>query len=206
MADENQNANADESTTTDVAGGIGEVKVTFPEIPKTFSQEDVNRIMATARKEEAAKFPDYAKFKADADKLENIRHEQLSENDKLKEATEAAEKTATDATAKLGEAQVANEIGIKAMQKGFIDPGDALALIDRTGISLEETGIKGVDDALDSLLASKPHLKALVGAPNLNPGGNRTPEPVQLTDAERATAKHFGVSDENYARNKPNPG
>ena len=133
-----------ETTTTN---GTPAVVVTTEDPPKTFSQEDVNRIMATARKEEAAKFPDYAKFKADADKLENIRHEQLSENDKLKEATEAAEKLATDATAKLGEAQVANEIGIKAMQKGFIDPGDALALIDRTGIHLEETGSEGVDEA-----------------------------------------------------------
>ena len=54
---------------------------------------------------------------------------------------------------------IAAEIRVQASALGFLDSGDALALIDRTGIKIDDKGeVTGVAEALKALAEKKPHL------------------------------------------------
>lgn len=175
---------------------------------KVFTQDEVNTMMGRVRAEERGKYKDYPDLKkraAVADKLEN---DKLTEREKLEQQLAAAQRQAIDTDARIAAVAIRAEVRLRATQKGVVDPDAAYALIDRTGILYEDDNVKGVDAALDALIASKPYLKgSLPIAPNLNPGGNPGPAPVKLTDAERTTARRFGMTDEQYGKHKhPNPG
>lgn len=54
---------------------------------------------------------------------------------------------------------IAAEIRVQASALGFLDSDDALALIDRTGIKIDDKGeVTGVAEALKALAEKKPHL------------------------------------------------
>jgi hypothetical protein len=173
---------------------------------KGFTQEDLNRVAAEARRKEREKYPDYETLRARAAKADELEQEKLSEAEKLQQkATEATAK-ATAAEARIAEMSIRTDIQIKASQRGIVDPEAAVALISREGIQYLDDRVTGVDEALDALVASKPYLMASHRAPNLNSGNNgAVATPIKLTDAERDAARRFGLSEEEYAKHKPAP-
>ncbi|MCG8401376.1 MAG: hypothetical protein MJA84_07235 [Firmicutes bacterium] len=116
-----------------------------------FDSSDALKVAAKAQKEadEAAK-TELEKEKARAEKAESDK----------KMALDAANTRLVNA-----------EIKVFAVQAGFIDPADAVALIDRAGIQVDEQGaVTGAKEAVEALAKTKPHL---VGTekPGGSPGG-----------------------------------
>ena len=91
----------------------------------------------------------------------------LEKEKAAREKAEAAKKTAMDvANTRLVNA----EIKVFAVQAGFIDPADAVALVDRAGIHVDEQGaVTGAREAVEAMAKIKPHL---VGTekPGASPG------------------------------------
>jgi hypothetical protein len=79
---------------------------------KTFSQADLDRIVAERLKREQGKYSDYADLKAKASKLDEIEEKTKSESERLAERVAAAERRAIEAEAKVLRVDVAKEKGI----------------------------------------------------------------------------------------------
>jgi hypothetical protein len=77
---------------------------------KTFSQADLDRVVADRLKREQGKYSDYADLKAKASKLDEEKTK--SESEKLAERVAAAERRAIEAEAKVLKVDVAREKGI----------------------------------------------------------------------------------------------
>jgi hypothetical protein len=173
--------------------------------PKSFSQEDLNRMVGEARRKEREKYADYEAYKARAAKADELEQEKLTETERLQQKATEAGKKAEDAETRISAMAIRTDIQMKAVLKGIVDPEAAVALIDRAGIQYADERVTGVDEALDALVAAKPYLVAQRRAPNMDNGRQSPSTPLKLTDAERATADKFGISHEDYAKNKPAP-
>ncbi len=157
---------------------------TSPEV-ETFSKEYVQELRSES-----------AKYRTRAQKAEeqNKAHdqEQLSEIEK-------AQAIATEATAKvtglenlLTAERTRNAVTLQATRMDFRDPGDALSLIDVSGLSFdEETGkptTKSVKGSLETLVKDKPYLvkdsEQSPGSADGGAGGGSG----QLTEEEKIAA------------------
>ena len=118
-----------------------------------------------------------AKVKKEAD------DKSKSELEKEKAAREKAEAEGKSALAKANERLINAEIKIAAQAARFVDPGDAVALVDRTNVQIDDAGkITGVKEAVETLAKAKPHLigkggKGSIGSGS-NPGPDDPPDPV----------------------------
>lgn len=94
-----------------------------------------------------------AKAKADADNAAK------SELEKAKDAATAAEKKAADALAAANFRTIDAEIKLLAAAAGFVDTSDALALVDRAAVKVDDKGVvSGAKEAVEALAKAKPHL------------------------------------------------
>lgn len=83
----------------------------------------------------------------------------------LKALQEKAEKEREEVEAKvaaaeqrLSEVTIGNALTMEASRMGFIDPEDAVRLVDTSGVAMKEGKVEGVQDSLKALAARKPHL------------------------------------------------
>lgn len=154
--------------------------VTPPEDSKSFPEEYVKEL----RSESAG----YRKRAQEAEtKLKEYEQAQMSELEKAQTiATEAAER-ASQLENQLQAERVRNAVVLTATEMSFLDPSDALNLIDLQTLNFdEETGrpsTKSVKGALERLANAKPYL---VGSkqPGSADGGARG-EPGELTREEK---------------------
>lgn len=106
-------------------------------------------------------------------KAEEERAKQNGEFEKL------AEQNKAEAEKWRGQYQSAvtnNAIIAAAVKAGVTDTDAAIKLLDREGIKLNDDGtVEGVEEAVKSLIESKPYLKG--AAPNVNIGGPSNPDP-----------------------------
>lgn len=94
-----------------------------------------------------------AKAKKDADEASK------SELEKEKTARAQAEVDKKTALAAANTRLMSAEIKVFAVQAGFVDPADAVALVDKTGIAVDDDGnITGAKEAVEALAKAKPHL------------------------------------------------
>ena len=94
-----------------------------------------------------------------------------SELEKEKTAREKAENDSKAALEKANQRLINAEIKLAAQAAGFVDPGDAVALVGRSGISIDDKeSIIGVKEAVEALAKAKPHLIGK-GKPDGSPGG-----------------------------------
>ena len=174
---------------------------------KTFTQEEVNRMMGTARAEgrsTALEGVNLDQLRADAAKGKELQEAAKTDLERATARAEEAEKTAAAATASAQQTAVTSEIRVQASVLGG-DPDAVAALVDRTGISyIGQTGaVAGAKEAVEALLTAKPHLvmSKPQGAPNSNPGGKATPVgPATLTAQQKLAARVMGQSEEEYAK------
>jgi predicted ribosome quality control (RQC) complex YloA/Tae2 family protein len=160
---------------------------------KTFSQEEVDRLIGERLKRERDKYADYDDAKKAKAELESIKASQMSEAEKvaaaikdrdtrlaeLEEKAQAAEKRAQEYVRQA-------KIVSAASQLGAYDPADpnfaaATAAIDPSDPKADEQ----VKAAIEALKASKPYLFKAPGARGLeafNPAGNTG---QAETDAQR---------------------
>lgn len=162
------------------------------EPPKTFTQEDVNRIVQERLAREQTRYADYDDLKAKATKLKEIENAELSETEKLRQQIEAltAEKSTWEAQDAARNLEIQDELlkaEIKAQASGFGIPWDvAYHLGD---FEMEGDREKNVKKGLEQLAKDRPDLviagKGPGSPPNEPKGKPQSPEAVLDSFAEK---------------------
>lgn len=163
------------TTTTDPKGGQGGTTTQQFDPEKDLTDEQWKAIYGSGR------FKQLNERAKEADRLKSEREaaerKQLEEQGKWKEL---ADKNASTAE-QYKNAAVGAKIEAVAARLGSVDPEAVAALINRSGISIDDSlNVSGVEDAVNALKASKPYLfnnsnnqTTRVGSPT-NPGGTNT--------------------------------
>jgi hypothetical protein len=139
---------------------------------KTFTQAELEEILAKRLDREKNKYADYDEIKKKASKYEKESEErrlaELSEKERAEELAKKAEDEKAEYAKQLDELResvkrekIHNEFikQANAQNIGYVD--DALKLADLSAVEVGEDGkIVGVDDAVKSLVESKPFLLA----------------------------------------------
>lgn len=128
----------------------------------SFSQEQVDAIIADRLKRESQKYSDYEDLKAKAAKVDAAEEASKSELQKANEAKAAAENAAREASARGNTALKRASIMVEAATQGSVDPETVVALLINSGdVKVDEDGNAiGAADAVKKLLESKPYLKS----------------------------------------------
>ena len=178
-----------------------EATTTEPTTEQTFTQEQVNRMMAQTRREERGKFSDYGELKTRATRADELEQEKLTETERMEARAVEAEKKAADAQQQIASAMIASEVKIRASAMGVIDPDAAYLLLDRSNVHYDaEAGVSGVDDALAGLLEAKPYLRSANRTPNLNPETGQPAQSVRLTADQQEAARLMGMTADEYSQ------
>lgn len=143
----------------------GQVQLTPEQLQAAFQHPRFKELAAQAAK---AKQLEEAQQKAEEDRArQNGEFEKLADQNKAE-----AEKW----RGQYQSAVTNNAIMAAAVKAGISDPDAAIKLIERKDIKLNDDGtVEGVEDAVKSLIESKPYLKG--AAPNVNIGGPSNPDP-----------------------------
>lgn len=145
---------------------------TKPEV-KTFTQEELDKIVAdrlTRERKKLDKFADYDELKTKAleyeKKLEEQRLADLSEKERADELAKKAQEEASNYSKQIAELQsavknekVRNAFITKAQAEGITYIDDAYKLADLSSVEFGDDGaINGLDDVVKALVESKPFL------------------------------------------------
>ncbi len=200
MADEKDGQQ--DKNTNDAAGGGQQ-----PGQGKVFTQEEVNALIGSTRKEEREKYGDYKDLKAKAAELDDLKKAQLSETEKAKQDKEAADNRAAQAIKTANERLLKAAFIAEAAKHGAKIPADAyaLAIADGAQVSVGEDGnATGVEEAVKALVeAGRLPLTGRVAAPGLDggAGGQSRPErTVVLSDEQKRLAQYAGMTEEQYIK------
>ncbi|CAM3640281.1 hypothetical protein [Mesobacillus zeae] len=164
--------------------------------PKTFTQEELDKIVAdriAREKKKLDKYADYDEIKTKASEyekqLEEKRLAELSEKERLAEIAKKfeAEKSALsaelEATRESMKAEKIRTEFIKVAtsnQVAYID--DAFSLADLSAVTIDEDGkVVGMDDAIKALVDNKPFLLAKKQPTAIGEPTNGTPERTDKT-------------------------
>lgn len=166
------------------------------EQPKTFTQDEVNDLIAKRlerEKKKFDKFADYDDIKTKAaeyeKQLEEKRLAELSENERLAEIAKKHEEEKQSLAAeleKMRESIKAEKIRNEFIQVassnhiGYLD--DAFNLADLSAVTIDEDGkVVGMEDAIKSLVEHKPFLVAKKQPKPIGESTNGTTETVDKT-------------------------
>lgn len=142
------------------------------ETPKTYTQDEINDIIAKRLERERKKYEGFAELKAKATeyetKLEEQRLAELSEKERAEELAKKFETELTELKSQLEakenairEQAIKNEFIKVATSANIIDIDAAIALSDLTAVSIDENGaVVGVDNVITTLVEHKPYLVA----------------------------------------------
>jgi hypothetical protein len=160
-----------------VAGGQG----TFD--PSTVGDEDFDKVFDDPR---VWKHPRFKSLVEAKDRLKAIekkeaeeREAKLLEEKKFQELLEEKDKKISELTQNQQRMLLDSKISTAALKAGAVDTEAILKLIDRANITLNDDGsVAGVEEAIKTLLETKPYLvgsdqQPTVGA-GTNPGANTT--------------------------------
>lgn len=155
-----------------------------PQGDKTFTQDELNRIVGERLAKERGKFEGFDDFKHKADEFDKLQQEQLSEVEKLKGQLEAEQKKTESLNQKLQEQTVSIAIRDAAQAEGFKYPSAIVRLIDSGSLQFEDDGSPksdSVKQALKQVSDEFPDLKGTKssGDPDggVRPPANREPAP-----------------------------
>lgn len=180
-----------------------------PQGGKVFTQQDVERIIAERLSREREKFADYGELKARAAKWAEFEEQQKSEAQKTQERLARLETERDEAIARSTDRLIRAAFVAEAAKAGVQHPGDAYALADLSGVSVNDHGdVLGVAEAVAAIVAAGriPLVANRAPTPRLDGGaggGVRSAETqMPLTDEELAMARRLGLSAERYAARK----
>lgn len=161
---------------------------------KTYSQEELDRIVAQRVQKSKAQFKDYDEYKQAAQRLAELEESRKTEAERLlgqldKYKTEAQQATEREqqAIARANSMLVRSAVVREAARANAVDPDDVYALADAhgllSGVQIGDDGqVAGVDAAVKQLLDDRPHL---VGRPSGGfDGGARQNAPVANSRAD----------------------
>lgn len=179
---------------------------------KTYTQDEINDIIAKRLERERKKFADYEDVKAKASeyetKLEEQRLAELSEKERAEELAKKFETELNELNSQLEakenairEQAIKNEFIKVASSANIIDVDDAMKLSDLSAVSIGDDGaVVGVDDVIKTLVENKPYLVAkkqaqpIGQATNVSGGSSDKTAEQLLADAE-AKAKAGGLKE-----------
>jgi hypothetical protein len=127
---------------------------------KSFTQEDVDRIVKDRVARAKSKPPDdYEELKAAKARLAEIEEANKTELEKAQTRAAELEQQAKDADARAREAMLRSAVVAEAARKNVVDPDAAAVLLDRSVLEFADDGTpSNIADAMDSLLKAKPYL------------------------------------------------
>lgn len=173
QAGDSTDQNDDVNSTSNRAGGGDDAA-------KTFSQDDLDRVVRDRLARQKAQYADYDEVKARAAKLDEIEAANKTELEKAQERATELEKQAADATGRAKDALLRSAVVAEAARKNVVDPDAAVALLDRTSLEFDGDGAPtNVADAMEALLKAKPYLVG-GGRAGTADMGARTGGPEQL--------------------------
>ncbi|MDF1596956.1 MAG: hypothetical protein P1T08_12830 [Acidimicrobiia bacterium] len=190
--------------------GDGDTGKSDEDNSKTFTQEDLDRVVADRLRRERSKYADYDDLKAKASEFDKAQEEQKTELEKATERAAAAEKAKADTDQRIKDALTRSMVITRAATKDIHDLDAAWRLLDTSTIEYGEDGqptAKSVDEAIDVLVTEKPYLKKVAGTGSgdqgLRGGGSGTitrddlksmsPEDVEKAHNEGRLAHLLGV-------------
>lgn len=132
---------------------------------KTFTQEELERILAERLKREREKYKDYDELKKAAEELKKIKESQMSEQEKLQMRLAELEREKLERERELAELRIS-----MTKQKVLTEMGLPLSLADRVFGETEEE-IRQDAEELKKLLGLQANTK--VGTPTNPAGGNK---------------------------------
>lgn len=175
------------------------------DLPKTFTQDDIDRIVQDRLKRDRQDRPsdeEIAKMKADAERLAAIEAENQSELEKAQTRAETAETAASAATERANQT-LRKAAVITASAEAGADPEIVHALLAERGFKVKQEDntfevtvgddgqVTGASEAVKALI----ELKNIVGTstpPGPGDGGVRRPVPAKSFDDELAEAERTG--------------
>ncbi|MEV2662442.1 hypothetical protein ABNC42_18595 [Paenibacillus larvae] len=155
------------------------------EAPKTFTQEELDKIVAdrlARERKKSEKYADYDDIKTKLTEYERLTEEKrladLSEQERLAEAAKKQEEEKQALASELEKMRsqiekerITNEFIKTATGKvAYVDA--ALKLADLSTVKVEDGKVTGMDEVIDGLLKDNPFL---VGKPQLPVGGSTNP-------------------------------
>jgi hypothetical protein len=146
-----ENAGTETGTATETGAGAATTG-------RTFTEDDVNRIVGERLGKQKAQFRDYDDLKAAKDELDKIKASQQTDAEKAQARADAAEKAVAAATERAVKAE------IKAIATGeFADPNDAHLYLGDLSKFIGKDGdvdSDAIEAALKEIEKAKPHLVA----------------------------------------------
>ena len=176
--------------------------------PVTFTQEQLDAILADRLGRQNAKFADYDDLKSAAAKWQEAQDDQKSDLDKLQDKLTAAEGARDTAMQQVKETLIRAAFVNAASQLNVTHPADAYNLADRSQVSIDDNGqVIGADVAVKALVDSgRIPVKGKAPAPNLNGSAGNSQRPgtgqEALTVDELAMAAKMGIKPEEYQKAK----
>lgn len=133
---------------------------------KTFTQAELDRIVQDRLARERQKYEGFDDLKAKAEQFDKLQDEQKSELEKERDRAAKAEERATKIEAEAKEIRLRSSLLAEAAKadRKIVDPEAALALLDRSTLTLDDEGNPtNIAQAMDALLEAKPFLVATNG-------------------------------------------
>jgi hypothetical protein len=138
--------------------------------PKTFTQEQLDAIIADRLQRERGKYADYEDLKKAKGELDALKAGQLSEAEKLNKRAAEAETKAQAAEARLRETVTRLEVERQARKLGIVDEDAAYRLLNTSAITLDDDGKpSNIEALLKDLVKAKPYLAAQPAASSGSP-------------------------------------
>ena len=154
---------------------------------RTFSQEDVDRIVKERLARQKTQFADYEELKTKAAKHDEAEAAALSELEKAQKvaADAVAERDKIRAEAQEARLTAAILAEVAKTDRKVVDPEAALRLLDRSTLELGEDGVPtNTAQAVDALLEARPFLVAAGGSGtrgSADQGARKGNGPAQLS-------------------------
>lgn len=123
------------------------------------------------------------------------KEQELTEAQKAAARAEKAEQALQALNDRHRKTTINSAIRLAARNAGFVDPEDAVLLVDRSGLDIDDNdNVDGVETAIKALAKTKPHLLATPKptAPNINANSGGAPAPIS-TDAVIAQKQRSGM-------------
>jgi hypothetical protein len=161
------------TTTDDGTAGAQTEQQEQQQQQRTFTQSELNAILADRLARDRAKFADYDDLKTKAQQFEELQAKQMSDLERAQQAAQQAADRAARAEDTLRGERLRSAVISEAVKAGAVDPDAVFALVDRTSLLTEQGEPTGVQDAITALLETKPYLKAQPTKPGGDIGAGR---------------------------------
>jgi hypothetical protein len=149
---------------TNQANGAQAPDPTAQQGGKTFTQEQLDVIIADRLQRERGKYADYEELKKAKTELDTLKQGQLSEAQKLQQRAETAEAEAKTAREQIRAANLRMAIEREARKLAIVDEDAAFRLLDLAAVQYDAASTPtNIEPLLRALVAKRPYLVGQAG-------------------------------------------